>query len=245
MRTLRVALEQVPWPLPKRAVTRDERQLADTLHAFHVVRARAGAIVVRRDGLRIVFREVEPHQAAVLFRRGRLDEAPVPLGDIRAALDDAKVGDAVHVKSLAAVDGLRASRLPQSVRDALAATAARRDYAQLVPEDLDAAMPSPPARVFRSARDGVHGLPSTPVRIGVDGDPALAYGASLLAASWRDLDLDVHVVRHGANATFVRGSAAGAIPIARAVDARFVSPRVRGWRENARGIVDYARVKVR
>lgn len=209
------------------------------------MRARAGEVVVRGGPVRIVFREVEPHQAAVLFRRGRLDEAPVPVGDIRAALDDATVGDAVHVTNLAAVDGLRASRLPQSVRDALAATAARRDYAQLVPEDLEAAMPSPPARVFRSARDGVHGLPSTPVRIGVEGDPALAYGASLLAASWRDLDLDVHVVRHGANATFVRGSADGTIPIARAVDARFVSPRVRGWRENAQGVVDYARVRVR
>lgn len=209
------------------------------------MRARAGEVVVRGGPVRIVFREVEPHQAAVLFRRGRLDEAPVPVGDIRAALDDATVGDAVHVTNLAAVDGLRASRLPQSVRDALAATAARRDYAQLVPEDLEAAMPSPPARVFRSARDGVHGLPSTPVRIGVEGDPALAYGASLLAASWRDLDLDVHVVRHGANATFVRGSADGTIPIARAVDARFVSPRVRGWRENAQGVVAYARVRVR
>jgi hypothetical protein len=131
------------------------------------------------------------------------------------------------------------------VRDTLAATAARRDYAQLVSEDLDAAMPSPPARVFRSARDGVLGLPKTPVRIGVDGDPALAYGATLLAASWRDLDLDVHVVRRGANATLVRGAAAGTIRIARAVDARFVSPRVRGWRENARGIVDYAGVKLR
>jgi len=209
------------------------------------VRARAGEVIVRRGPLRIVFREVEPHRGAVLFRRGRLDEAPVPVGDIRAALDDATVGDAVHVTSLAAVDGLRVSRLPQSVRDALAATAARRDYAQLVPEDLDAAMPSPPARVFRAARDGVHGLPSTPVRIRVERDPALAYGASLLAASWRDLDLDVHVVRHGANATFVRGSAAGTIPIARAVDARFVSPRVSGWRENMRGIVEYARVRVR
>ena len=131
------------------------------------------------------------------------------------------------------------------MRDTLAATAARRDYAQLVPEDIDAAMPSPPARVFRAARDGVLGLPKTPVRIGVEGEPALAYGASLLAASWRDLDLDVHVVRHGANATFVRGSADVTIPIARAVDARFVSPRVRGWRENARGIVDYARVRLR
>ncbi|MFL6018498.1 MAG: hypothetical protein ACJ74N_09020 [Gaiellaceae bacterium] len=242
---MRVALEEVRWPLPQRPLTRDERQLAAAVRAFEVVRARAGEVVVRGGPVRIVFREVEPHQAAVLFRRGRLDEAPVPVGDIRAALDDATVGDAVHVTNLAAVDGLRASRLPQSVRDALAATAARRDYAQLVPEDLEAAMPSPPARVFRSARDGVHGLPSTPVRIGVEGDPALAYGASLLAASWRDLDLDVHVVRHGANATFVRGSADGTIPIARAVDARFVSPRVRGWRENAQGVVAYARVRVR
>jgi hypothetical protein len=194
--------------------------------------------------LRVVFRKVEPHRAAVLFRHGRVDEAPVPLGDIRAALDDATVRRAVRVTSLDAVDGLRASRLPLAVRDTLAATAARRDYAQLVPEDLDAAMPSPPARVYRAARDRVLDLPKTPVRIGVEGDPALAYGASLLAASWRDLDLDVHVVRRGANATFVRGSAGGTIPIAKAVDARFVSPRVRGWRENAEGIVDYARVNL-
>jgi hypothetical protein len=235
----------VPWPLPKRPLTRDDRQLADTVRTFDVVRARPGEIAVRRGPLRIVFREVEPHRAAVLFRRGKLDEAPVPVGDIRAALHDATVRDAVRVTNLDAVDGLRASRLPRAVRDTLAATAARRDYAQLVPEDLDAAMPSPPARVFRSARDGVLGLPKTPVRIGVDGDPALAYGATLLAASWRDLDLDVHVVRRGANATLVRGAATGTIRIARAVDARFVSPRVRGWRENARGIVDYTGVKLR
>lgn len=235
----------MPWPLPKHPLTRDERQLAETVRASRVLRARPGEIVVRRGALRIVFREVEPHHAAVLFRGGRLDEAPVPLGDIRAALDDARVRDAVRVTNLAAVDGLQASRLPRSVRDTLAATAARRDYAQLVPEDLHAAMPSPPARVFRSARDHVHGLPSTPVRIAVEGDPALAYGASLLAASWRDLDLDVHVVRRGANAIFVRDSTGGTIPIARAVDARFVSPRVRGWRENAQGVVDYARVSLR
>ena len=226
------------------AADRDERQLAETLRTFDVVRARPGEVVARRGGLRVVFRKVEPHRAAVLFRRGLVDEAPVPLGDIRAALDDATVRRAVRVTSLDAVDGLRASRLPLAVRDTLAATAARRDYAQLVPEDLDAAMPSPPARVYRAARDRVLDLPKTPVRIGVEGDPALAYGASLLAASWRDLDLDVHVVRRGANATFMRGSAAGTIPIAKAVDARFVSPRVRGWRENADGIVDYARVKL-
>src|SRR5439155_21141013 len=117
--------------------------------------------------------------------------------------------------------------------DTLAATADRRDYAQLVPEDLDAAMPSPPARIFRAARDHVHGLPGTPVRIAVEGDPALAYGASLLAASWRDLDLDVHVVRRGANAIFVRDSTGGTIPIARAADARLRSPRGRAWRADA------------
>ena len=212
---------------------------------MRVVEGRRGEVVVRRPGLRIVFRQVEPHRAAVLFRRGRLDEAPVPLGDIRAALDDGTVKDAVRVTQLAAVDGLRASRLPRSVRDTLAATAARHDYAQLVPEDLDAAMPSPPALVFRAARDDVHDLPKVPVRIGVEGDPSLAYGASLLAASWRDLDLDVHVVRRGANAFFTRGSAANTIPIAKAVDARFVSPRVRGWRERSNGVVDYSRVTLR
>jgi hypothetical protein len=242
---LRVALEEVSWPLPKRPRTRDERQLAQAVRTMRVVHARRGEVVVRHPGLRVVFRQLEPHRAAVLFRRGRLDEAPVPLGDIRAALDDGAVENAVRVTQLAAVDELRASELPRSVRDTLAATAARRDYAQLVPEDLDAAMPSPPARVFRSARDGVHDLPKVPVRIGVEGDPALAYGASLLAASWRDLDLDVHVVRRGANAIFTRGTGADAIPIARAVDARFVSPRVRGWRENSSGVVDYSRVTLR
>jgi hypothetical protein len=235
----------VPWPLPKQPHTRDERQLADAVRSGRVVAARRGRIVVRRPGLQIVFREVEPHRAAVLLRRGELDEAPVPLGDIRAALDDATVKNAVRVTQLAAVDSLHAARLPRAVRDTLDATAARHDYAQLVPEDLDAAMPSPPARVFRAARDGVHDLPKVPVRIRVDGDPSLAYGASLLAASWRDLDLDVHVVRHGANAILTRGSAANAIPIAHAVDARFVSPRVRGWREDARGIVDYSAVTLR
>ena len=234
----------MPWPLPKRPLTRDQRQLAQTLRAFDVVRARPGEVVARRGALRIVFRKVEPHHAAVLFRRGKLDEAPVPLGAIRAALDDATVRGAVRVTNLDAVDGLRASRLPLAVRDTLAATAARRDYAQLVPEDLDAAMPSPPARVYRAARDGVLNLPKTPVRLGVAGDPTLAYGASLLAAAWRDLDLNVHVVHNGANATLVRGPAEATIPIARAVDARFVSPRVRGWRENSEGIVDYARVKL-
>jgi hypothetical protein len=232
----------VPWPLPSNVRTRDEQQLVETLRSFRVVHARPGRIVVRRGGLRIVFSRVEPHRAAVLFRQGRLDEAPVPLGDIRAALADGTVQDAVHVSHLGSVDTLFASHLPARVRNVLAATADRRDYALLVPEDLHAAVASPPARVFRAARSAIESLPHVQVRIAVEGDTSLRYGASLLVASWRDLGLDVRVSEHDTNAVFTRSSLSRGIPIAHAVDARFVSPRMRGWRENADGIVDYARV---
>ena len=194
---------------------------------------------------KIVFRQVEPHRAAVLFRRGLLDEAPVPLGDIRAALADETVQGSVHVNQLAAVDALDASRLPASMRTALSATADRRDYALLVPEDLDAAAKSPPARAFRKARRAIPDLPHVPVRVRVEGDGTLRYGAALLAASWRDLGLDVASPDRKANAVFARRSPPRGIAVARAVDARFVSPRVRDWREDARGLVDYSRVNVR
>jgi hypothetical protein len=214
------------------------------VRSFRVVSARRGEIVLRRGPLRIVFRQVEPHRAAVLFRRGMLDEAPVPLGDIRAALAD-EVQGAVRVNRLAAVDALDASRLPASLRAALSATADRRDYALLVPEDLDAAAKSPPARAFRRARRAIPDLQHVPVRVRVEGDGTLRYGAMLLAASWRDLGLDVRVSDRHANAFFSRRSPPRGIAVARAVDARFISPRVRGWREDARGVVDYARVSLR
>ena len=233
------------WPPPEHPRTRDETQLAETLRTFRIVHARPWEIVVRRGRLRIVFRQLEPHLAAVLFRRGLLDEAPVPLGDIRAALADATVKSAVRVTPLAAVDALDASRLPVSLRQALSATADRRDYALLVPEDLDAAAPSQPARVFRAARRAIPNLAGVQVRIRVEGDAALRYGATLLVASWRDLGLDVRISQRDANAFFSRRSPPRGIAVARAVDARFVSPRVRAWREDARGFVDYATVTLR
>jgi hypothetical protein len=243
--TLRVALAAVPWPLPRHPRTRDEAQLARTLHTFRVVRARPGEIVVRRGGLRIVFRQLEPYRAAVLFRSGRLDEAPVPLGDIRAALADELVEGAVRVTPLAAVDSLVASRLPASLQRALSATADRRDYALLVPEDRQAAGPSPPAREIRAARRGIATLPHVRVRIAVEGDGTLHYGASLLAAAWRDLGLGVQISRQHPNAFFRRSRSRGGIVIAHAVDARLVSPRVQRWREDAGGVVDYSRVALR
>ena len=233
--------------MPKHPLTRDELQLARTTNAFHVVRARPGQIVARRGDLKIVFRQVEPHRAAVLFRRGELDEAPVPLGDIRAAPRDGTVQHAVHVTRLGAVDTLVFMHASAPLRNALSQTADRRDYALLVPEDPAAAAPSPPARLFRAARRSIATLKNVRVGIAVDDDPALRYGASLLVASWRDLGLDVRIVQKNANARFTRLASAGpaSIPIARAVDARFVSPRVRGWRADAHGLVDYSRVTVR
>jgi hypothetical protein len=233
--------------LPKHPRTRDELQLARTTSAFRVVRARPGEIVARRGDSKIVFRQIEPHRAAVLFRRGELDEAQVPLGDIRAALADGTVRQALRVTRLGAVDTLVFLHASARIRNALSQTADRRDYALLVPEDPTAAAPSPPARLFREARRSIATLRHVRVRIAVDDDAALRYGASLLVASWRDLGLDVRIVKKNANARFMRLASPGpaSVTIARAVDARFVSPRVRGWREDAHGLVDYSRVTVR
>jgi hypothetical protein len=231
--------------LPKHPRTRDEVQLTRTVSGFRVVRARPGEIVARRGDSKIVFRQMEPHRAAVLFRRGELDEAPVPLGDIRAALADETVQRAVRVTRLDAVDKLVFLHASAAIQRVLSQTADRRDYALLVPEDPAAAAPSPPARLFRAARRSITAL--SLVRISVEDDPTLRYGASLLVASWRDLGFDVRIAKRNANARFTRLTNPGpaSVPIARAVDARFVSPRVRGWHEDARGLVDYSRVTVR
>jgi hypothetical protein len=96
--------------------------------------------------------------------------------------------------------------------------------------------------VFRAARRMITDVSGLRVRIAVDGDATLRYGATLLVASWRDLGLDVTIAQRDANAFFVRTFPPRGIAVARAVDARFVSPRVRGWRADSRGVVDYAQV---
>jgi hypothetical protein len=245
---LRIALAQVPWPLPARPRDRDELTLARTLRAFRVVRARPGEIVARRDGLTLVFRALAPHRAAVLFRRGELDEAPVPLGDIRAALADPTVRDAIHVRTLDKWDALVATRMGATTRSVLSATADRADYALLVPENPKDAAPTPKPRVVRLGHK-IAALRRAHARIpiAVDDDPTLRYGAMLLAANWRDLGVNVRIANSGAQGRFTRVASLGrrTIPIARSVDARFVSPRVLGWREDRRGVVDYARVRLR
>jgi hypothetical protein len=257
---------------------------------FRVVRARAGEIVARRGSLTVRITQVPPHRAAVLFRRGFLDEAPVPLGDIRAALADGTIRGAVRVRPLLAVDALvfdlrrgSLARLPHS-RRVYWQTADRADYQALVPEAEAGAAVSlvagsgaqrASASAFRAAKRRIPTLPPVRVNIAAPDDPALRYGASLLVASWRDLGLGARLAAP-ADARFVRLAAtypqqeallprrdvlaalhqtaplvradddlfarAAVVPVAWALDARLVSPRVRGWSEDRLGAVDYTRV---
>lgn len=234
---------------------------------FRLISASPKRIVAERRGLRLDFRELEPHAAARLFKQGRLDEAPVPLGDLRAYLRNEPLAEAVHLRRLLAVDLVVWLRGNPELRDVYDATADRADYQALVPEfeappaeTLD--RPAPNARAAalaaRRARRKIASLPKVAIRFAGPADP-LAYGAQLLVASWRDIGLGAYFGRGRPDARFervlapyprekaireaVRGKTV--IPIAWAVDARLVSPRLRGWREDALGTVDYRSVKPR
>src|SRR5262249_14615780 len=156
--------------------------------------------------------------------------------------------DAVRVTTLDTWDSLVATRMSATTRRVLSATADRADYALLVPENLKDAAPAPKPRVPRLGHK-IAALRRAHARIpiAVEADPTLRYGAMLLAANWRDLGVNVRITNDGAEGRFTRVASVGprTIPIARSVDARFVSPRVRGWREDGRGVVDYARVRLR
>jgi hypothetical protein len=150
-------------------------------------------------------------------------------------------------------------------------TADRADYQALVPE-LEApaaeslAPPRSDAKVARAAalaasraRKKIASLPQVAVRFAEPKDPDLAFGASLLVAAWRDIGLGPYFARERPDARFERvlaayprrtalGAAIGRrpfIPIAWALDARLVSPRLRGWREDLLGAADYTRIRLR
>jgi hypothetical protein len=240
---------------------------------FQLVSAKPTKLVLARQGLKLVIRELDPRAASRQFRAGRLDEAPVPLGDLQASLRDPRVKRAVRVRRLLAVDlvlcrpGGALARLPE-LRKVYDDTADRADYQALVPE-LEAppaeSLSPPPmgakiaraaALAFARARKQIDSLPKTAVRFAEPDDPDLAYGENLLVAAWRDIGLGAYVARGRPDATFQRvlalyprtaalREAVGdrkIIPISWVVDSRLVSPRLRGWREDDLGIVDYARV---
>ena len=239
---------------------------------FRVISASPERVVAERAGLRLEFRRLQPFTALRLFRRGLLDEAPVPLGDIRALQRDPRLSSMVHVRELLAADVLvfaengSLGHLPK-LRRVYDDTADRADYQALVPEfeappaeSLDDRSP-PSARQAvlkaREARHEVGSLPEVAVRVAVPHDPTLAYGAGLLVAAWRDIGLGP-VLGRGADARFERlrapyprldtleGLVRGeqVVPICWAVDGRLVSRRLHGWSEDELGAVDYTRVRL-
>ena len=139
---------------------------------FRLVHAREGEVVARRGSLTVAFRQLSPARAAVLFRRGELDEAPVPLGDIRAAQLDPVLAPTVHLTQLLAEDVVVVNPhgalgdLPNT-RRAYWQTADRADYQALVPERqapaaltlVPGANPRrAPAKAFRAARARIPGF---------------------------------------------------------------------------------------
>src|SRR6266542_3504999 len=203
---------------------RHARAIAAELRRTHLAARRVEAsderrIVAERPGLRLEFRKLEPHAALRLYRRGRLDEAPAPLGDLRALQRDPRLGDEVRVRRLLAVDLVvfaprgSLARRPE-LRRAYDETADRADYQALVPEF--AAPPAenltergepnarPAVLAARRARHRIKTLPRVAVRFAIPSDPDLAYGAALLVASWRDLGLGAVLGRGRPDARFER-----------------------------------------
>ncbi len=270
---------------------------------FRLVSGSSRRVVVRRPGLTVVFRRLAALTALDEFRRGRLDEAPVPLGDIVAMQRDPALGASVRARRLLAQDLVVFRGGPaQSVIHAYGDTADRADYEQLVPELqgsaafglVDSGEQRDPAR-FRETLKRIPSLPRVQVRIGVPSDPVLRFGARVLYAQWRDVGLGPVLVGDSAgNVTtdFSRLIAAypqaeallvdavhrsgfgrpdllaavlasteqgpalerldaalralgRVVPIAWVVDARLVSARLEGWREDVLGNVDYVEVRSR
>jgi hypothetical protein len=262
--TLRVALD------PDYA----EATLAHTLAGpFRLVSRSRDRIVVARPGLTIVFRRLDPYAAVRAFKRGELDEAPVPQGEIRALEADEVLGPTLRAQTLAGFDVVVFDRrVPRAVRSAYWLTAPRGEYEGLIPERVaPAAFGLRPgsektsAADARRARSSISDLPRVPVRLAVADRAELVEAAEIPWAEWRQLGLPVTLVPGGgkSEARFVRATAPQAIsqlrrqpgadtpevalivPLARVAEAHLVSPRVRGWRTNADGVVDYSGVAVR
>ena len=235
---------------------------------FRLISTSPARIVAERNGVRVELRKLEPSRALRLFRSGKLDEAPVPLGDIRATKLDPQLAPALRVRRLLAVDAAIFDRsIPRKLRQVYDDTADRADYQALVPEfeappaeDLhDRGQPSASqaAIALRDAKQRIPSLPKRAVGFTPASDPTLAYGTNLLVAAWRDLGLGAHL--GGDDAQLVRLAAAypklsaltlygkknALVPLAWVADARLVSPRLQGWREDDLGSVDYTRVLIR
>lgn len=267
---------------------------------FQLVSGSRDRVVVRSSRLTVVFRRLGPRAALREFRRGELDEAPVPLGDLAATKADPALKDVVRVRTLLGLDLVVFHRFAAEFRRTYWETVNRTDYEELVPEvegsaayGLVGAGAEADKAAFRRAVKAIPSLPRVAVRVGVPADPVLRYGAGLLYAQWRDVGLGPQLVTDsaapvdasfrrmlaaypqeeaipaelvlgesvGGRAALLRALAAtrqhgelerldealrasaALVPVAWVVDARLVSSRLRGWREDLLGNVDYSAVR--
>jgi hypothetical protein len=260
---------------------------------FRIASGSADRVVARGGEMTLVFRRMEPAEAVRAFRAGRLDEAPVPIGDrevLRERFD-------VRARQLLGLDVVVFGRgVPARLRQAYRDTADRGDYQVLLDTAMALGVTGGEAKTdpaaFRRALKDIPGLPRRDVRIARP--PALAYGADVLYGQWREAGLGPSLVPPGERAAGrfervlapypqaealpaalvlgngLRGgaplvdalarvsreralasvdaevrAAAQAIPIAWVTDARLVSRRLTGWRQDLLGDVDYGRVGIR
>ena len=256
---------------------------------FRLVRGTPNRIELTRNRTKLVFVRLSGSAVLRALRRGELDEAAVPLGDVGLFRSDRAT---LHVRDLLALDAVEFGNdaEPQALRRAYWETANRTDYQALVAENDAAAaygvagqsQKADPAAYRREVK-AIPSLLRVAVRIGVPPDPTLQYGARLLYAQWRELGLGPRLVAGGpVDGYFARFRAvypqteallgavgdfaavgeadqtraferddqgirqvARVIPICWVADARWVSPRLRGWSEDVLGDVDYTNVTLR
>jgi hypothetical protein len=300
-----------PWRRFPYALTDPAAAPRDVPGPFRVVAASAERIVAERPGLRLIFLRLEPRLAVEAFRRGIVDEAPVPLGDLGRLRADPVLRAELRVRPIRGVDLVdldgRLAAEP-ALRLAYWRTAARREYEALVPEFAapqafglvrteGAEERASPAR-FRAARGAILSLPRVALTIGVADEREAQDAAEILWAAWREVGLLPTIVQQTAPgppaARFRRlvaayprpeallaellvggdspsparrrlltalgrreprgllartdaelQAAARVIPVAWVADARLVSRRLRGWRHDSLGAVDYTAVRAR
>ncbi len=191
---------RVPWRRFPYALTTVAAAPRNVPGPFRVLRASADAVTLRGSGKTLVFRRLSGLRALRAFRLGRLDEAPVPLGDVgRFRVRSLEL----RVRALLAQDLLvfRSGAVSDAIRSAYWQTADRADYAALVAEDDTKAALSlatsgvkPDPAAFRKALRDIPDLPSRSTSIAVPADPALQYGARILYGRWREVGLGTQLV---------------------------------------------------
>lgn len=222
---------------------------------FRLVSGSRMRIVARRGSKTLIFRKLTAAAAVRAFREGRVDEAPVPRGDLAWLRADPVLRGTVRARQLLGLDLVDLGGVEPGVRRLYALTAGRADYAALVSEGVadPASAPAAAADVRRArARARSRARATLTLRVA---DESLRYGAETLAAHWQEAGLPTRVGRGGEALlrrviarhplAVIVESPRRSTPIAWVHDARLVSPRLRGWREDALGNVDYRQVRVR